>query len=414
MNLSLSDGSVQVFLNLLSACIHDVYIPTSTLSDEEWMSVVKLAKTHNVLPLIFEKASQREDFLKWKEYPRIATLAMTMVAEQTQRTAAFLDIYRMLLHEDLHPIVMKGILCRQLYGEYCDHRPSGDEDLLVSVEDFEKVQQVLVENGYVPSYDNVTSTQMEALQEMNYSNDQMGLSIDLHLGMVGAHSGLRQKMNEGFQNAFHNSREENIEGISITTMEYTEHLHFLIIHAFKHFTSGGFGIRLAMDILLYIQKYGQQCDWVNLQNALKEVHADLFLTDLIEIGNHYLGFQLELPGQVTSPDELLCEMLDCGVFGWGTIKRRFAGQVTLAAVRGQDNMKPSELNNFLCLVFPNKEYMKKAYPELREKTWLLPVYWVRRWMNPFKVPQKSRIRLAMESLRLGRKRNALLKKYDIL
>lgn len=54
---------------------------------------------------------------------------------------------------------MKGIVCRQLYGELCNHRPSADEDILIrrSVED-------LMENGV---FGNTTQAQRIARSMTN-------------------------------------------------------------------------------------------------------------------------------------------------------------------------------------------------------------------------------------------------------
>mgnify|MGYP002120156504 CR=1 FL=1 len=48
--------------------------------------------------------------------------------------------------------MMKGLICRQLYGEYCDHRPSGDEDILIRKAEYKQVQQIPQEIGYRPKY----------------------------------------------------------------------------------------------------------------------------------------------------------------------------------------------------------------------------------------------------------------------
>ena len=55
---------------------------------------------------------------------------MSMIAGQVNRTSAFLNLYQELIEGDCKPLVRKGIVCRQLYGEYADHRPSGDEDII--------------------------------------------------------------------------------------------------------------------------------------------------------------------------------------------------------------------------------------------------------------------------------------------
>lgn len=93
---------------------------------------------------------------------------------------------------------------------------------------------------------------------------------------------------------------------------------FLVLHAFKHLTVGGFGIRQVMDILLYAENHGRECDCKYLHKSLIELKADSFLADLIDIGNQYLGFEMEVTSKLNCLDELLNEILSCGVFGNAT------------------------------------------------------------------------------------------------
>lgn len=90
-----------------------------------------MSKKHNLLPLIFEKASEDNNFVGLPVYQRLALETMSIVAGQARRTEAFISLYSKFVNEDIHPIVIKGIICRQLYGDLCDHRPSSDEDILV-------------------------------------------------------------------------------------------------------------------------------------------------------------------------------------------------------------------------------------------------------------------------------------------
>lgn len=180
---------------------------------------------------------------------------MFAMAWQARRTEAFLALYKELLKAGNHPIVMEGLICRQLYGEYCDHCPSGDEDILIRKSEYEQVQQILQENGYRPEYQDVTDAQLDDLQEVTFFNGQTGLSIEVHVNPIGHEDGWRRQLNNCFKDVFQNCREEVIDGIPIMTMEHTDHMLFLILHAFRHLTVGGFGIRQILDILLYPEKY---------------------------------------------------------------------------------------------------------------------------------------------------------------
>ena len=139
------DKEQKVFLEILSSSVHQTNLSDISLNAKEWDRVLSLARKHNVVTLVFEKASEVSAFTKLPTYTQNMMETMTIVASQARRTEEFLSLYQKCLQEDIHPIVMKGIICRQLYGEYCDHRPSGDEDILICKEDYEQIQRILIE-----------------------------------------------------------------------------------------------------------------------------------------------------------------------------------------------------------------------------------------------------------------------------
>ena len=64
------------------------------LINVRWEEILKLARGHNVLALIFEKASENVTFNTLKEYQQLAYETMTIVAGQARRTEAFLSVYK--------------------------------------------------------------------------------------------------------------------------------------------------------------------------------------------------------------------------------------------------------------------------------------------------------------------------------
>ena len=101
-------------------------------------------------------------------------------------------------------------------------------------------------------------------------------------------------MNTYFKDVFSKKFCVTIDGTKIWTMRPTDHLLFLILHALKHLMSSGFGIRQALDIYLFIQKYSADIDWDYISTSLKENQGESFFADLICIGNRYLGFHIAL------------------------------------------------------------------------------------------------------------------------
>ena len=189
---------------------------------------------------------------------------------------------------------------------------------------------------------------------------------------------------------------------------------FLILHAFKHLTAGGFGIRQVLDILIYAEKYESVCNWEHLCEVLTGLKAELILQDLFYIGEKYLGFHMEGASESNCPDELLAEILSCGVFGNATQAQRTATQMTSSAMQSKRKDNFSNLSTWFYTVFPAKSQMLSFHPELQEKPWLLPVCWVKRWGRFLAHNKANGGNLAAESMKISKRRIELLKKYDIL
>ena len=119
---------------------------------EQWQKICALANAHHVLPMVYEAAGRT---------PALTALRHQVLQQiflQVQRTNDFLRLYRHLRQKGIAPLVTKGIICRSLYPQP-DHRPSGDEDLLIPAEQFDACHAALTEFGMaVPSISNCTNS----------------------------------------------------------------------------------------------------------------------------------------------------------------------------------------------------------------------------------------------------------------
>lgn len=408
------DSLALQFCNLIKSILHPS--KNITLNDEvDWTHLVGLAKEHNLLPIFLEEAVKYPAYVSRPEYVSEMQKTMQTVAMQVQHTHAFLKLYSSFVENGLHPIVMKGLICRQLYGDLCDHRPSGDEDILIRLTEYDKAKQILIANGYETDFVEETQAQLEQLQEISFRNPETGLHIELHLNIMGRENDARSRMTDCFADVFDNYREVEVDGVKVRTMTHQTHLFYLILHAFKHFTGGGFGIRQMLDILLYQEKYGAEIDLSKLHDELVEFKADVFWNDLIHIGNMFLGFELDVLQEPNCPEELLEDMLECGAFGNKTQAEIAAARMTTIATG--DYLKKETGNSFTILfrtIFPSRAFLMNQFPYLEEKPWLLPVEWVKRWGRFLKRSRKNENNLAVESMKISQRRMKLMKKYGLV
>ncbi len=400
----------QQFLSILKNAVH----PESpfTIDNPDWTDIVATARKQNLFPLIFDASS----FLPG--YEKVETTYFDSVAaqmsKQAQQTADFLSLYQSFLVDDISPIVLKGIICRSLYGERGDFRASSDEDILILKGDYEKAVHTLNRCGY--HAENVPDSDLSSVQEVTFANSESPLTIELHLNPFGTNDHIRNKMNEWFQKVFNSHETILIDNVPVRTLEPTDHLLFLIFHAFKHFISGGFGVRMMLDILLFTEKYYGRIDQEYIQNGLQSVNAVGFYNDLLILGNQYLGFSLPIYEDGTIPDELMDDMLRMGTFGNSSKNDSTAGRITSMAVEKENkkygNMKHNRLTDMVRLLFPSWQFWVSWKPYLKDKPWMLPVEWMRRMVKYLRRGKPASD--LMESYRVADRRLELMKKYGVI
>ncbi len=391
---------------------------TQTISEEEWELLFQKAVKHQILPMIFDTVYACDSFQSLSpqktEYYRQLVFRTVMV--QTRNTGEFIRLLKYLLNHQLHPLVVKGIVCRSLYPQP-DYRPSGDEDVLISAEEFPECDHLLREYGM--QYADPAKNPMEE-HEVPYGKMHSSLCIELHKQLFPPESPVYGEWNRFFAEAQERAVVVHIDGAEVPTMAPTDHFFYLICHALKHFLHSGFGIRQICDITLFANAYGKEIDWDQVHRKCLKIHAELFLAALLKIGQRYLTFDPvqsccpdDLTGAAVDENDMLEDILGSGVFGDSTMSRRHSSTITLnAAAFGKDGKAVK--SQVWKSVFPDASSLASRYPYLRKKPYLLPIAWVDRLVHYQKERQSQAQDSIADSLRIGKERVKLLNEYKIL
>lgn len=340
--------------------------------------MAEMARIHNLLPLFFESASSYPEYISSPQYEKDMQDVLKMIGGQMQRTYGFLEIYEKFQKSGICPVVLKGIICRQLYNEYADYRVSADEDILIRQEEFYKVADILQNSGYA-AFEQVTSKeQLKNLQEITFSNLDTGLILEVHLNPIGCENELHVNMNRYFTDAFSDTREVIIDGVTVRTLGHTKHFLYLVLHTFKHFVAGGVGVRQFLDILMYDDRYHDDLDWDYLKKVFAELKIMSFVGDIFEIGNRYLGFHNVNTFSTDCPEALLEDVMQSGVFGSTDEIQQTAIQFTNAAV-SRKKYSGNLLILFFHTAFPSKNYMVTLNPKIETHLLLIIPEWIKRW-----------------------------------
>lgn len=412
----------QLFLEAVKASLINKHVLwKEPLTLNEWQRIFFLAESHHVLPMVYEavfrcdparKAAQKEIrelfYLNKKK-------TMNLVMLQTIKTQEFLEMLSFLQEKEVKVLTVKGIVCRQLYPKP-DARISGDEDILVEVGQFRKCHKALLEFGMKPAKKDVD---IETEYEISYQKPGTPLYIEVHKSLFPPESEVYGNFNRFFESVRQNQRHIEVEGTLVATLNHTEHLFYLICHAYKHFLHSGFGIRQVCDIVMYSNVYGEKINWQLLQGYCREIHGEFFVAALFQIGRKYLAFDEK---RACFPEEwrkikvdesmLLRDIMEAGIYGYEGIERRHSSNLTLNEVGRQWYGKSGI--PILQTIFPSLKSMKNEFVFLKKYPFLLPAAWLIRILKYEKEIQKNAHRNVAETLKTGNQRIALMRKYKII
>lgn len=400
-NMTLTTTETQ-FLHIAKAAISGGDLPAEKV---DWPAVFALAGQQKLLPILFEAA--RATPAAGENAVLFAVTKQQVIGQvlnQTVRSAEFADLYRKLRSAGLHPIVVKGQLCSRLYPQ-TDHRISADDDLLIPDGEFMACHEQLLTNGLTTD---TPADELASADEVSYTKKGSLLYIELHRHLFDSSEDAHDDLNHFFTDI------NPVETDGFLAMPPHEHLLYLILHAYKHFVRSGIGLRQFCDIGLWARAYHVEIDWQRLHEQCESVHAATFAAAAFCIAGDYLGIEFDLPAPWDGSidvEPLLHDTLCGGVYGSNDLTRLHSSTVTLNAVKAS---RTGEKSSVLSTVFPKREYLERRYPYLKKRPYLLPVAWMQRIAHYASEKQSNPDNSASGSIKLGKERIELMKRYGIM
>lgn len=354
------DKSVSDFLELLKSFINE----KKPMIDEpvDWKRVFQHAKVNSITGIIgymimkYDLADSEEiDYLSRKECTD--TVGMTM-----RRIAQADCLIKKLTQENIDVLVTKGYIVRQCYPEP-RLRTFGDIDFLIHDDDREKSHRLMQEYGYTVKSD----------WEPVYTYKRDTEFYELHTELMDLDFGESRKTIEYFKNAWDYAINTEDHLYSLKP-EY--HLIYLMAHLAKHIISSGAGIRMYMDIALFIKCYSREIDWKFVRKQFEllqlEQYAD-YIFSAVEC-----WFDVSCPAHGQTGDRILDNMLDEIVAG-GTFGNETMDLGTLKMKRNiRETGSESKIAALVNMVFPPVSSLKRRYTYLDKYPFLLPAAWVHR------------------------------------
>ena len=397
------------FIAILRTALGNGQLP---LQEPDWSQLAAWARSQSLTAIFYVGVAQAQ-------YPEFASCpkderrelqheTISTVARQAQRNQRFLDLYRRLRAGGLRPLILKGIVCRSLYGELADYRPSCDEDLYIPPSQIECVRTLLKECGFTLASHEASLSQADKMQEISFADSTGILHLELHPTLFGTDRPDLDRATRWFRDVDIEHRAVPVElyGETLYTLNPTDHYLYLYLHLAKHFCNSGVGLRQIIDLAKFQLAYQNEIDWPTIQKAIAALSSPCLYADVMAIAR-CLGFAVESRiGPERNPDALVADSLAGGVYGHDHEGNGTGVLLNLAA------MYPGRLQRIRRLLFPSAHQLEASRAYLAKRPWLLPLAWLDRYRKL--ILTRGFGRETQDSLRVARERIKLLKSYGLL
>lgn len=385
-------------IEVLKAFIHE-----KKLSDIPALSMKKLYETavkHNVAGIIFymlrhlmedQKDSDIYQALK-KQY--IITIYNSAVKERE------VEIFAEKLEQTHIPYAFfKGEELRKLYP-VSELRTMGDVDILIREENMNLAGNIL--------------------RRLGYEKCESGSNVwTFHKGIMfyEIHNRLAAKSywnNIDYEAYFNGIYDKLISGENESRKYFSpeDHFIFLCFHLAKHLDSSGAGIRMFMDIAVYLMKYEKELDWLYIWKECAGIKLDCFVKNVLSICSEW--FQVDTIYKTKEVDPATMKQLKEYVMCGGTFG--FERDESLRRLRR--GMKNADSKNSTVIkiralwkiIFPDKKHMEDFMPAIRYYPILLPIAWCRRW----RLGVENRWKMKAAVHRMGKNVDEAKEQYALL
>ena len=259
-------------------------------------------------------------------------------------------------------MLFKGYVLRRLYP-VPELRSYGDVDILIKPEDRRKSHELMLSLGFDKGTD----------WEPVYSYHKGAEEYELHTEMMEDDISGKVACREYFNTAW-----EHAVSVGEHTYEPTPEFHFLYLlaHIAKHIRSSGAGIRMYMDLAVFIREYGEAIDWEYIETELNALKLRDFANLALTVVEYAFHVKSPIALNRVEPDILESFMdftVDGGTFGF---VGRDSGLITL-----KTSKESSRAGIVMRRLFPKAETIESRYTYLQGRHWLLPAAWVHRFFK---------------------------------
>lgn len=363
------DQNKKYFLYLLSCQINhkEILIENKFI---DWNEIYELAKMHDLIVIIFSAintlpSKYRPDLDIYNKFKRATLLHIQYNAITTKLNEELINEFS---KQELVHLTIKGYILKSYY-QSPDYRSMSDLDILIKDVDREKSHKIMMELGY--------ENFIQDKYVWNYRKNKS--HVEIHTQLIEEE--IKQDIN--FKKYFSNlwSHTEILKGDYCYTLNKEYHLIYLFVHIAKHFYSCGCGVRMIMDIAVYINKFSDELDWNYIWTELDKLDLRLLVQNILILCNKWFDTKLDFDYEIEDEfyNKLSLTILTGGTFGFYNSNFRVA-QIRNSIGKSNESNNKVKLKILKNMLFPSYEELIKLnkYTFLKGKKYLIGFAWIYR------------------------------------
>lgn len=374
----------QDIINILSTYINKN--KSLSIRSTDWEKIYKPASLHSISPIIYICLNKNKINIDKTVYHKFECDFLTTIKYSTLQEITALQLLHILNENRIKHIIFKGFVLRDYYPDK-EARTMGDIDIIIEPHVQEKVHKILLNSGF--EFDKTSSKK----EVWNYKKNNV--LFEIHTEIIKVSITSKTDFEKYFADNF-----KYAVNIKDHTYEFTKEHHFiyLITHLAKHFKFSGFGIRMLLDIPVFINRFKNELDWENIKKELEILGLCDFTSCILKICNEWFdtnipnGFDIELTDNDIEAIENY--IISGGVFGYNN------RNIDAMRINKSNDSFISRAVHMTRLIFPSYEFITRRYVwAANTHKFLLPLTWIRLWYYRVFVMKENSFKRIAEGLK---------------
>lgn len=358
MQFSTSLG--EYFIELLRCALHDK-MPLQKPQEIDWNEVFEYAKSQSLSTMAYYVINKAGFDLAPELKDKWGTTYSKNIVKHSNQEHECKRICNALSEAGFENMPLKGSVICNLFPSP-ELREMGDLDILIKPEAREAVHEMMLSDGYSYLPTHTTSFNRE-YQRLPY------MDVEIHTFLTHQEG----EMFSYFSNYWDKALPTD-NGLTYK-LPWNDFYIFLMAHAYRHFSQRGTGIRSVMDIYVMNSVLRDELDYTYITNEFQKLRIKGFAEHIERLADCWFSQD----AQAVPPDLLSYHyrILNCGTYGDDDVMKRQA----FMHLQNGKSFRAAKRAMTISKIFPSFQYMRTMYPVLSKIPFLLPLFWVVRWIN---------------------------------